>query len=117
MLAQLARYGGFSLGRQQDAAECLQYLFMACPSFGELCDTGNSLSAGNVLLHAVRSEAQRRPKDFHGLECGLAQSRTLREATYAMNLHAGGPALATGGIWTALAPMAVYPVSALWMCA
>eukprot|EP00969_Alexandrium_andersonii_P258507 11429683-Alexandrium_andersonii.AAC.1 len=49
------------------------------------------------------AEAARRPKDFAGLERGWFDSRPHRELMYASGLHYGGPALLSGGVWTAVA--------------
>ena len=60
--------------------------------------------ARSFLRHAVLSaESLRRPKDFGGLGHGWHESATARQAMYAMQLHFGGPALSSGGIWTQLA--------------
>lgn len=56
------------------------------------------------LRFAVASqEAARKPKDFGGLGCGLSEQRRARECMYGAQLHFGGPALASAGLWTTLA--------------
>ncbi|CAK0828910.1 unnamed protein product, partial [Prorocentrum cordatum] len=47
-------------------------------------------------------EAARRPKDFGGLHQGFSEVRGAREHMFGAQLHYGGPALTTGGIWTSL---------------
>ena len=51
----------------------------------------------------VHQEYIRRPKDFGGLDVGLSEDYAARKSMYAMQLHSGGPALSTGGLWTHLA--------------
>ena len=65
----------------------------------------------DMRLHELRtflrsaiamSECSRRPKDFAGLERGLSENFQARECMYAAQLHFGGPALASAGLWTSL---------------
>ena len=64
------------------------------------------------ILHDVRAflrfaivhhESSRRQKDFDGLAAGLSEDYEARKSMYAMQLHSGGPALSSGGLWTHLA--------------
>ena len=48
------------------------------------------------------AEAQRRPKDFSGLENGWDSRIDVRANTYATLLHRSGPSLLMGGVWTKL---------------
>jgi ribonuclease HI len=77
-------------------------------------NASKQMRAGNpaAVLHKCReflarvvvmNEAYRRPKQFQGLERGLAmEPHELREGHAAMLLHRGGVSLATGGILTKL---------------
>ncbi len=54
----------------------------------------------DVLIIAA---ARERSKDFDGLQNGWDCRTEVRQSTYSVILHRGGPSLLTGGIWTAAA--------------
>ena len=65
----------------------------------------------NARLHDLRvflrrclaeREAARRPKDFDGVHRGLSEVHEAREHMFGAQLHYGGPALTSGGLWTSL---------------
>ena len=57
---------------------------------------------GLLRFAVARSEAQLRPKHFSGLCIGLTENRDAREHFNAGQLHFGGPALTSAGLWTRL---------------